>query len=210
MADLISKIKGLDNVTYDLQDKVSTFGNENLLTDSDLYCYSSGQNAYFNKENYKFNGSCAYNRNAVKNEGFYVTNSSKYILNTQYIVHFDIENTSQNISKMYIYKNGTAMGITTANSAVYIDDVYIGTMDVDLDCPFSDGQIHNVKLIFTPTTANTSTYKGIIIQLLKNSATAFNVKITNLKWEIGNKPTDWTPSCYDLVTYNSNTITFFQ
>ena len=31
MADLISKIKGLDNVTYDLQDKVSTFGNENLL-----------------------------------------------------------------------------------------------------------------------------------------------------------------------------------
>ena len=31
MADLISQIKGLDNVTYDLQDKVSTFGNENLL-----------------------------------------------------------------------------------------------------------------------------------------------------------------------------------
>lgn len=31
MADLVSQIKGLDNVTYDLQDKVSTFGNENLL-----------------------------------------------------------------------------------------------------------------------------------------------------------------------------------
>ena len=31
MADLVSQIKGLDNVTYDLQDKVSTFGNENLF-----------------------------------------------------------------------------------------------------------------------------------------------------------------------------------
>jgi hypothetical protein len=31
MADLVSQIKGLDNVTYDLQDKVSTYGNENLF-----------------------------------------------------------------------------------------------------------------------------------------------------------------------------------
>jgi hypothetical protein len=31
MTNLISKIKGVDNVTYDLQDKVSTFGNENLF-----------------------------------------------------------------------------------------------------------------------------------------------------------------------------------
>lgn len=31
MADLISKIKGLDNVTYDLKDEVSIFGETNLL-----------------------------------------------------------------------------------------------------------------------------------------------------------------------------------
>ena len=34
MADLISQIKGLDNITYDLQDKISTFGGTNLLTNS--------------------------------------------------------------------------------------------------------------------------------------------------------------------------------
>lgn len=31
MANLIKQIKGVDNVTYDLQDKVSTFGNTNLF-----------------------------------------------------------------------------------------------------------------------------------------------------------------------------------
>lgn len=34
MADLISQIKGLDNVTYDLKDEVSTFGNTNLISNS--------------------------------------------------------------------------------------------------------------------------------------------------------------------------------
>jgi hypothetical protein len=35
MVDLISKIKGLDNITYDLQDEVSTFGGTNLLINCD-------------------------------------------------------------------------------------------------------------------------------------------------------------------------------
>ena len=43
MADLISQIKGLDNVTYDLQDKVSTFGNENLLPYTQSKPYTSNQ-----------------------------------------------------------------------------------------------------------------------------------------------------------------------
>ena len=57
MADLISKIKGLDNVTYDLQDKVSTFGNENLLGATNNYvlpastmstAFTFGQTAGYN------------------------------------------------------------------------------------------------------------------------------------------------------------------
>lgn len=36
MANLISKIKTPDNVTYDIQDNVSTFGNINLLSDKIL------------------------------------------------------------------------------------------------------------------------------------------------------------------------------
>lgn len=36
--------------------------------------------------------------------------------------------------------------------------------------------------------------------------------ISNLKLEIGNKPTDWTPALEDLVTYDSSTssLVFFQ
>ena len=36
MADLISKIKGVDNVTYDLQDKVSIFGGTNYVLNSNI------------------------------------------------------------------------------------------------------------------------------------------------------------------------------
>ena len=36
MADLISKIKGVDNVTYDLQDKISTFGGTNYVLNSNV------------------------------------------------------------------------------------------------------------------------------------------------------------------------------
>jgi hypothetical protein len=40
LANLISKIKGVDNVTYDLQDKVSIFGGTNLFVWNGLKTYN--------------------------------------------------------------------------------------------------------------------------------------------------------------------------
>lgn len=200
----IKAIKGTNGTTYNLRDDYSVWGGENLLSYSDVYCYNTAQNAYFDKTNYIKSGIVTYARPAQKNEGFYITNNAKYELNTPYIVHFDVQDTANAITDFFIYKNGAAMGIQTADSAVWIDGVYADTFDVTINCLLTDGSKHHIDCYFTPTAESTSTYKGLILQLFKGTTTAFNATISNLKWEKGHKATDWSP-CYKDIWSVSGT-----
>ena len=203
MAD-IKAIKGTDNVQYNLRDDYSVWGGENLLEDSDIYCYTTAQNAYLNKTNYRKAGTVTYARPAQKNEGFYITNTNKYELNTPYIVHFDIVDTSKIITDFYIYS--IDMGIQNKDTEVWVDGVKKGTFNTYITSSLADGNKHHIDLYFTPTATATSIYKGVALQLEKNTAVAFNATLTNLKWEKGHKATDWSPCYKDIFTVSGTEL----
>ena len=207
------------NAAYDAKGAASTvqenldnlaIGGTNLLRNEDVYCYTSSQNQYLDKSEYSTSGKVLYNRTAVQNEGFYITNKARQEIGESYVVHFDIADTQKVISTIYIFTDGNKLGAIGANVSVYIDDVKIGAGNVALPCDLTGGATKHVDVHFEATAAPTSTYKGFILQANKGTANAFKAVVTNLKWEKGNKPTDWSPAPEDQTAYVDNSVNSIQ
>ena len=164
MADLISKIKGVDNVTYDLQDKVSTFGGTNLLQSSLLTLYS-GASGTLTKTNYPIDGSLTYVRAATTNQGFYIDNYTKLLPNTQYIISFKAACTSGSITQFYVFRGTNHSGIT-----LWKDGVQIASAGSNADISATVSMTNNTYYDFmikytTPATiGNNGNYTGHILQ----------------------------------------------
>lgn len=210
MANLISKIKTPDNITYDLQDNVSTFGGTNLLNNDLLKIYN-GASGTLTKTNYPIDGSFSYTRAATANQGFYLDDYTKLQPNTEYIISFKAACTSGSITQFYVFR-----GVNHANISLWKDGSQIASAGSNADVTATISMTNNtyydfmIKYITPATIGRNSSYTGHILQWNKQQSVAFTVSMKNLKWEVGNKPTDWTPAPEDLTTYSSETITFFQ
>lgn len=203
MANLISKITATNGTTYDIKDRVSTFGGTNLLQDSELYCYTAAQNNNLDKTAYKTNGSLTYSRGAIQNEGFYIDTYLKLKPNSQYITSFEAACTSGTITQFYVYR-----GVHHESIELYMDGLLLATAenaDVTANISMGSNVYHNfmIKFSMPSTITKQNNYLGHILQWNKQVSTAFTVAMRGLKCELGNKPTGWTPAPQDLVTYNS-------
>lgn len=188
MADLVSQIKGLDNVTYDLQDKVSTFGNENLFawnikTDDQEITLNTYQNT----------GSFTQFSNSLQFD------PSK-TLGEKYTISFDA-----------ISPNGsTGISLYNSNGNPKYFNFYAGTIaTIDNSWTHITKTITNAQYSGTGTP---STNEGYIRRIEIYAPSKIGVKVKNIKVERGSKETDWTPATKDLAGYisASETIEFFQ
>lgn len=205
MADLISKIKGTDNTTYDLQDKVSTFGGTNLVWNSN---FLSGSTAKWN------NWGSPTTRNIVS-------------VNNKYWEHI-VTTTAQFQGYSQNSGNRSGYGEIKAGDIIIGSFMAYGKNGGEVACLGihwlnSSGSIVSqswwtATLTTTPTryvfsTATVPTNGvGFNIMIGDNTSTAQEMWITEIKLEKSNKSTQWTPAPADLVTYTSSseTIEFFQ
>lgn len=192
MADLISKIKGLDNVTYDLQDKVSIFGGTNLLAKCDW------KNFNWTDSFSKISG----------NVEILPNNKLKIYANTDLrqqsrlnLLDFNTPEEFQTICSFYIYENtlnnhfnvsllGDLPESTWSGYGFYVDIGFTG--------------------FYNEITSWQESRSGFTIHFNTTDSTSGYIIIGPVKLERGNKPTDCGPALRDLVTYKNETINFFQ
>lgn len=178
----------------DLIDRVSTFGGTNLARSSDYDIF--GADTYNTKTNVTFLGNNKIKIDAGGKLGRSNTNYTQLpiivpSLNKKSNWHFFVyENTLNEICKFQvgIQYSSAGSGLTSINIPVNGTGLYIKSATYD-----------NIY--------------GIYISLIDaSSATSGYIILGPLKYEIGTKPTDWTPCPYDLVTYNSTNsqLVFFQ
>lgn len=186
MANLISKIKTPNNVTYDLQDKVSTFGGTNLFAWN-----IKEQNQEITLNNYNNTGSFTQFSNSLQFD------PSKTV-GEKYTISFDA-----------ISPNGsTGIQLYNSNGNPKYFNFSAGTL-----ATIGNSWTHITKTITNAQysgTATSSTNEGYIRRIEIYAPSKMGVKVRNIKVERGSKPTDWTPAPEDLATYSSETITFFQ
>lgn len=228
MADLISQIKGLDNVTYDLQDKVSTFGNTNLISNS--YNFLDTSNWTTNGTGVTLNVATTDDVSCLHATGTSTSSITGSGLNnciplefqTQYTYHAWIKFagtgiiTSSAPLHLWVYRSATATGIGATNSgwstisskAVTIDGT---TYTTNATLP-ANTWLHLI-CNFT-TAAKTTDYPYINFRpfVYGNYVNTANSEwwIKGIKLEKSNKPTDMNYSVAELATYSNETITFFQ
>jgi len=229
LADLISKIKGVDNVTYDLQDKVSTFGETNLLINTDFhiqYSQTSGWNTTKNGtllasswggyNSGVTNQSSVYHAHLkqVDNEWVYEyikTNDETWLGISQAAIQSKIKAGEKYIfswDQYCVSGNNYATGglyyyTTGATSAAF----HLGNFSGNTNR--TTGKWQKFSYIFTAPSdgdynKNMSWY---IYGMNGGNGTMY---IRHPKLEMGTKPTEWTPAPQDLVTYSSETLEFFQ
>ena len=183
MADLISKIKGVDNVTYDLQDKVSIFGGTNYaLNSGDLtkWAKESGITVAWDstKNMYKITDSA----HSSSRWGIYQNITVKP--NTTYTC--SMEGLINDRPAYLAVGDGTSW---PANRCTYTTT--------------------KQKLSYTWTTGTDITEARIYITFSPDATNQYFWALQP-KLEKGTKPTEWTPAPQDLVTYSSETLEFFQ
>lgn len=186
MADLISKIKGLDNVTYDLQDKVSTFGGTNLFAWN-----IKEQNQEITLNNYNNTGSFTQFSNSLQFD-------PSETVGEKYTISFDA-----------ISPNGsTGIQLYNSNDNPKYFNFHAGTVTtIDNSWTHITKTITNAQYSGTGTPSTNESYIRRIEIYAPNK---MGVKVRNIKVERGSKPTDWTPAPQDLAHYASETIEFFQ
>lgn len=181
-------------------------GGRNLLRKADIYCYSAGQQPNLDLTKYVSEGTVTYSRGAIANEGFYLTNNVRTDPSTEYIISFDAKCTSGSITQVYLYSLNPD---NTTSFKVYANGTELGGKNANLNVTLSSTACTSFEIKYTTaSTVNTSgSYAGIIIQWNKSVSTAFTVEMTNLKWEKGNKATDWTPAPEDIEAYTDAAVT---
>ena len=217
MADLISKIKGLDNVTYDLQDKVSTFGNENLLGATNNYvlpattmsaAFTFGQTAGYNSpislftlEEYdnSSNSLVLNNDTGTGNRGCsWCCKPGAIEAGETYTFTCWLKSSLATTAHMHTgWRNGSATagytGWTSQNNVSISANTWT-----------------EYRFTFQPSSSAKLDWEFLIGMCVTGNSSGLTCRFAHAKLEKGNKPTDWTTSCYDLATYASETITFFQ
>lgn len=181
------------------QDSVGNLaiGGRNLLKSEWVESYSTDTvSQTLSKTKYILDGSLTYTRTAVKNYGFYINNIDAVNGNTEYIVHFKARCTSGSITQIYIYN-----GLNHVKTAIYADGAKLGTFNAYLPLTVgSDWVYFEYRFTTAATPAKTGNYVGDILQFNKSLETAFTVELTDLKFEKGNKATDWSPAPEDTQT----------
>lgn len=190
----------------DLIDRVSTFGGTNLMRASG--CDDWDAQWYSTTQGFEFMG------DRVKVPGGKNFTTSSYTVYDRLLPISYFANTPLMCS-VFIYENtltstNNTDKITLECTSYYIDETYgnwwYTTRDtVDLNTI----GLANVKLSYN---SNFKELYGMRLSINTTSATSGYLIVGPRKIEMGTKPTDWTPSPYDLVTYNSSSesLVFFQ
>ena len=192
MADLISKIKGVDNVTYDLQDKVSIFGGTNLLIGSKLYTknnpFSYTSTA---KDGYTYINTMLTSEPLISGQNYIIQCKTNGTWAASHGSQATSNVTLWLVTGATISENTFHYNFTTSGGA----GTYLGNGQWKWTCPSgSNGLYGHIRINNYNTDGTTSV-----------THTYWDFKI-----EKGNKPTEWTPAPQDLVTYSSETLEFFQ
>ena len=181
MADLISKIKGVDNVTYDLQDKISIFGGTNYYKNSTSIGNLSNTSTYTKDTSIKGFTLKATAASASCRLSNVITQKGWWIFTGQ-------------------VKTSTGAGNLTTD---FCDVSATGSITLSTN-------YQNFSFICNEISRNIdSTYNFIDLNFSGLTANAI-ISFKDVKIEIGTKPTEWTPAPQDLVTYSSETLEFFQ
>ena len=217
MADLVSQIKGLDNVTYDLQDKVSIFGNENLLggtrnvtlpnaknsaaenTFGSIGHYNSPQTAFTLEEYDNSTNSFILSETATGNRGVgWYTKPGAIEAGETYTFSCLLKpSVTVSVHTHTAWRNGSA-------TASYTGWTSAGSKSVPAD------EWYHYVFTFTPSGSAKLDWEFLVAICFTGQSTGVTCRIAHAKLEKGNKPTDWSPSCYDLAIYDDKTIEFFQ
>lgn len=196
MANLISKIKTPNNVTYDLQDKVSTFGGTNLLSKCDWKNFgltSFGTIDSASGVEIISNNKLKIYANMSVNQDRWKTNS---LINT-------IPIGIQTICSFYVYENTLNSNFKYTVMGGNDDDTVSSGWGQNLDVGFTG--FHSRIL-----PAWTEKISQVFIHFDTRNNNSGYIIIGPVKLEIGNKPTDWTPAPQDLVLYSDESLIFFQ
>lgn len=186
----------------DLIDRVSTFGGINLMRasgcgDWDAQWYASDQGFEFMGDRVKIpagkNLAPSNQYNLYTNELFSCPPGT--ILTFSTYIYENTLTSEKSSDKLGFYRsifqnNGSTSGIAKYFNLNTTGFVYFTSTQIT-----SDDQI-----------------RGICFYPRVNSTVSGYITIGRLKVEVGTKPTDWTPSPYDLVTYDSSSesLVFFQ
>lgn len=217
MADLISKIKLPNNITYDLQDKISTFGNENLLggteneskptvnnsnaaqTFGSIGRYNSPASAFSIESYDNSTNSLILSETATGNRGVNWYTKPGIIEAGQNYTFSCMLKPSVTISAHThtAWRNGSA-------TATYTGWTSQGATSIPANAWY-----HYV-FTFVPSTNAKLDWEFLVAICFTGQSSGVTCRIAHAKLEKGNKATDWTPSCYDLAIYSNNTITVFQ
>lgn len=201
MADLISQIKGLDNVTYDLQDKVSTFGGTNLLENTTTWVSASNATSQ---------GNFSRVNDVTAPGGTYVLwtcttagSSGGPHMNTTVWGNYNSKMVEGQNYIFSVWVNCSVAKTFTAFSPERFSPI--------IKSSSASVAANTWTQIWRIGTFNTSTtYQSCPLYVSGGWAVGQTMKIACPKLELGNKPTDWSPAPEDLARYASETITFFQ
>lgn len=198
MADLISQIKTSDNTTYDLQDKVSTFGGTNFILSSNKII--GGGNASGITSSYESDGSLK----VVSTSGNENYKSISFAQNSN-------DNVGANLAIGDIY---TISVMVKVESGTTLPTLFINQGNGYKQLKGTIVQNQWIQAWYSSTWANPNpgtSYGNIALHLGFSSAIG-TYYFKNFKLEKGSKPTQWTPAPQDLAIYTSSdeTIEFFQ
>ena len=182
MAD-IKAIKGLDNVTYNLRDDYSKWGGENLFSYNGLKVYNQELqlNDYQNKGSFtQFYNSLIFDPSQT--------------LGQRYTISFDIISPNGNTSILLYNANSNP-------KYFYFSSINIGTANTSWQ-RFTK-TITNVEYSGTGTPQmGTNYWKRIEIY----APDKMGVKVRNIKVELGDKATDWSPCYKDIFTVSGTEL----
>lgn len=187
--------------SYDIIDRVSTFGGTNLMRWSGC---SELDKQYLQDQTIDFLG---YGIKLLPGQTMTYTSTSVFYYPNNETIFIPAQ--TQLIISCFIYENT----LTSENSSDKINSTYYQY--------YSGGQ-SQISPSFALNTTGLITYKNQDSSDRNIKGTNFSISIPSTatgyiiigprKVEIGNKPTDWTPCPYDLVTYDSTNqaLVFFQ
>ncbi len=187
----------------DLVDRVSTFGGTNLVRGSnydqfgiDTYYYKTGV-TFLGDNKVKIEAGGRLNRSTTQQEKFRLTQP----------IIFD-QNNKTIITSFYVYENTLNQDCICKLWYYHDTDGAAGAYTV-ITVPAQETGFFKGTCDFAITTKD---HYGYLLDIRATNATSGYIIIGPVKIEKGTKPTDWTSSPYDLVTYDSSSqsLVFFQ
>ena len=172
----------------DLVDRISQFGGTNYFKWAGL----DGYNKELQLNNYNNVGSFTQFTNSLQFD-------PSLTVGQQYTISFDVISPNGATDIQLYNSNGTPKYFNFHAGSVATN---VGNSWVHINKTITNVQYSGTA---TPST-NTQIWRRIEIY----APSKMGVKIRNVKVELGNKPTDWTPAPQDLVTISGEQLVFFQ